>query len=184
MAFTVLVRTQMLSWSEHTARKITRRDGSRTCDVGNDGEAEGCCFSWACLGASHQVSTLQTDGDGISLDRGWLGVLALLHIGGQAWSKIDLQIQNWLRRSLKDHQLSWSLLCFPVVYFSFCPEHNLVEFTYTLKFPFLGFLSRFFQISVNFNFEIFVQFPKGHLFVRSKICNKREFKNNTLHFSL
>ena len=51
-----------------------------TCDIGNDWEAESSSLSGASLGASHQVSALQADGDGVPLDGCGLGVLASLHV--------------------------------------------------------------------------------------------------------
>lgn len=51
-----------------------------TCDIGNNWEAEGSSLSGAGLGASHQVSALQADRDGVPLDGRGLGVLASLHV--------------------------------------------------------------------------------------------------------
>ena len=69
----------------------------RQGDVGNDGEAEGCCFAGACLCTSHQVSALEADGDGIFLDGRGLCVVAPLDVGIQSWAKVNLHGRKLVR---------------------------------------------------------------------------------------
>lgn len=60
-------------------------------DVGNDGKAEGCRFARASLCASHQISALEADGDGVFLDGCRLCVVAPLDVGIQCRAEVNLQ---------------------------------------------------------------------------------------------
>lgn len=59
-------------------------------DVGDNWEAECCGLARPCLGTGHQVPPRQTDGNGVLLHWGWLGVVAANRVCCQCLGQLGL----------------------------------------------------------------------------------------------